>query len=400
MIECPVCGEEHPPGAYRCDECGRDLVSVDRDDDGGSMPLVADGGQAVDATEFHDHYGIVGDCAGCGGQMIETTCLETDEERRVTLECQDCGAEGDLRHDFDEGLEGGCWSGVGNPEFKPLNWIQCSRCYGHGYVEDPICDLRRAMNGREHPCPNCHTTGKVPRVVETDGGAIKDDTYQKCTVEQWEKKAEIALMNGDMGEAMKYAHYANLREQDSDNDHKLATDGGRDVEQFYVVNESRSAVVDGPFTDENDAAEEASERGPEHIVASGGAIELLQMTSNATIRWENDDVDLVTDGGITGPTPQPDHPKPERFGRNKAFLGPDRHLCDECGRVFDELQELAYHDCALLPDGGVAKFERQDVEAVRREGDRVDQGPCPHTDPGDELPCPSCFVDGILGGDR
>jgi hypothetical protein len=140
---------------------------------------MTDGGQYTDGSEHHEHYGLVGDCAGCGGQMIETTCLETSGERRATLECQDCGADAELRHDFQDGLEGGSWSGVGNPEFKALNWIQCPRCYGHGYVEDPICDLRRAMNGREHPCPNCDTTGRVPRVVETDGGA--ENNLLRCT---------------------------------------------------------------------------------------------------------------------------------------------------------------------------------------------------------------------------
>lgn len=28
--------------------------------------------------------------------------------------------------------------------------------------------------------------------------------------EQWEKKAELSLRNGDFGDALKYAHYANV----------------------------------------------------------------------------------------------------------------------------------------------------------------------------------------------
>jgi len=117
-----------------------------------------------------DDYTLVGDCAGCGGQMIEIFAAEKDDERRVTFRCQDCDAEAELRHDFEDGLEGGSWSGVVNPETKPVSWIDCPRCHGYGEIEDPICDLRRAMNGREHPCPNCDATGSVPRVVETDGG--------------------------------------------------------------------------------------------------------------------------------------------------------------------------------------------------------------------------------------
>lgn len=44
------------------------------------------------------------------------------------------------------------------------------------------------------------------------------DTYQRCTTDEWEKKAELALMNGNTGGAMKFAHYANLREADSETD--------------------------------------------------------------------------------------------------------------------------------------------------------------------------------------
>jgi hypothetical protein len=150
----------------------------------------------MSGTEYHEHYGIVGDCAACGGQMIETTCLETDEERRATLECQDCGVEAELRHDFEEGLEGGSWSGVGDPEFKPLNWIQCPRCYGHGYVEDPICDLRRAMNGREHPCPDCNTSGRVARVVETDGGRCGGGTGHLKNPMRWSIRHRQVNLSG------------------------------------------------------------------------------------------------------------------------------------------------------------------------------------------------------------
>lgn len=38
---------------------------------------------------------------------------------------------------------------------------------------------------------------------------IEDGPPRDLTVEQWEKKVELSLLNGDLGEAMKYAHYAN-----------------------------------------------------------------------------------------------------------------------------------------------------------------------------------------------
>jgi len=43
------------------------------------------------------------------------------------------------------------------------------------------------------------------------------------------------------------------------------------------------------------------------------------------------------------------------------------------------------------------RYHRESVDAVRREGDRVDQGTgqCPHVQPG-EPPCADCF---LTGGD-
>lgn len=71
----------------------------------------------------------------------------------------------------------------------------------------------------------------------------------------------------------------------------IATDGGVDEDdEYYVVDENRAAVVAGPFTSKENAAEEALDRGPDHIVATEGSLELIALTSNTTIRWENDDV--------------------------------------------------------------------------------------------------------------
>jgi len=89
-------------------------------------------------------------------------------------------------------------------------------------------------------------------------------------------------------------------EQTTLGDTEIMTDGGCDQDdtEFYVIDEDRSAVVGGPFQSKERASDEASEQGPSHIVATEGVLEMIELTSSTTIRWENDDVDVVTDGGI------------------------------------------------------------------------------------------------------
>ena len=56
-----------------------------------------------------------------------------------------------------------------------------------------------------------------PRKILGDNAILKIDReteeprWLDCTEEQWEKKAELASRNGDMGEALKYADYANCK---------------------------------------------------------------------------------------------------------------------------------------------------------------------------------------------
>ncbi|OYR76132.1 hypothetical protein DJ71_18570 [Halorubrum sp. E3] len=73
-----------------------------------------------------------------------------------------------------------------------------------------------------------------------------------------------------------------------------------DERTFYVVDEDRVAVVAGPFDDQDVAADDARERAPGHIVVAKRALDMIEMSSDRTIRWENteDDVDVVTDGGV------------------------------------------------------------------------------------------------------
>jgi hypothetical protein len=51
---------------------------------------------------------------------------------------------------------------------------RCERCDGHGYIYGTICDLERAMNGRDTRCPVCHGSGRVPYEPEDDGRLVPD----------------------------------------------------------------------------------------------------------------------------------------------------------------------------------------------------------------------------------
>jgi len=112
---------------------------------------------------------------------------------------------------------------------------------------------------------------------------------------------------------------------------------------YYVVDEARPAVVDGPLPVAR-AKALADEHGPDHIVAKRSAIQLLESAGNTTVRWETDgDVDIVTDGG-------------RRVG-----------------------------------------WSRRDIDAARGDAGVGDQAPggCPHADDG--LPCWDCLTDGDGG---
>lgn len=72
--------------------------------------------------------------------------------------------------------------------------------------------------------------------------------------------------------------------------------------EYCVVTED-NRVVAGPFDDRSAAVSEAAGRTPDHNVLSGGAIARHQ-SDGATFVWatDDDDVDIVTDGGTTGET--------------------------------------------------------------------------------------------------
>lgn len=112
--------------------------------------------------------GHVGTCLECGAQMVATVSVDSDEERLLQFECQDCGAGGRLRYPLERGgLEDPiAREGVRDVAFAWIRWIDCRQCYGRGTVK-PMCDLQAAGGRRVH-CTRCDGSGSEPRVVEGD----------------------------------------------------------------------------------------------------------------------------------------------------------------------------------------------------------------------------------------
>jgi hypothetical protein len=107
-------------------------------------------------------HAFVGTCQNCDHQMVETARSADSESRTVQMRCQNdrCGAVGTVHHEF--GVDP-----TENPETQAdvedlrtavVNWIDCPRCDGHGWVSEPLCDLQ---TDRDNPCPRCHTSGAV-----------------------------------------------------------------------------------------------------------------------------------------------------------------------------------------------------------------------------------------------
>jgi len=126
-----------------------------------------------------NQHGIIGECTECGGQMIEHSLSHIDGTGHIGLLCEDCGAEGQIEYEMGEEQpwdDPSVCEGVTDMSVAEINWIDCPRCYGGGWVEDPVCDLSAAMNGRDTPCPRCHTSGSVPRIVEDEQDSKQTDT--------------------------------------------------------------------------------------------------------------------------------------------------------------------------------------------------------------------------------
>lgn len=115
-----------------------------------------------------DEYALVGACIACDGTAVATVRSVGGDAAHAQFECQDCGSHGrvdwtpgetDPRENPDNIV------GVRDLDYQEVRWVDCHRCCGHGWVEDPLCDLQAAMHGRSEACPECHTEGTVPEVV-------------------------------------------------------------------------------------------------------------------------------------------------------------------------------------------------------------------------------------------
>jgi len=95
------------------------------------------------------------------------------------------------------------------------------------------------------------------------------------------------LSMDDLGAAM---------QTDEDEERELVTDGGEDDEVWYVIDESRGAVVDGPHHERHTAETKAAGHTGPALVATESVIDMMR-AQGVTIRWEVDDVDVLTDGG-------------------------------------------------------------------------------------------------------
>jgi DnaJ-class molecular chaperone len=113
--------------------------------------------------------GYVGVCVQCDGQMVEHIRSWGGDRTHITLACRECGEEGRVEWVPEEQTPTDnphSRYGVHSLRHARITWVPCSYCEGHGDVPDPLCDVRRAMNGREHPCPECDATGNVVGSVE------------------------------------------------------------------------------------------------------------------------------------------------------------------------------------------------------------------------------------------
>lgn len=155
-------------------------------------------------------YGIVGECTECGGQMVEHTLSLIDGTGYVGLLCEECNAEGRIEYEVggeNPWADPSVRAGVSETTVKSIRWVRCSDCDGDGWVLDCFDDLchaqGRCMHDTEVVCPECHGSGNVPRVCETDGGRRKTqfwgyDTHERSVLdvvdeEEWQEQLEWAL---------------------------------------------------------------------------------------------------------------------------------------------------------------------------------------------------------------
>lgn len=185
-----------------------------------------------------------------------------------------------------------------------------------------------------------HDVSDVSR-IETVGTQIERSLWKDGAEATLRRHGHVDEMNAEILKEIVEQQPVTDGNHPSGHSPGASTSDRSSAAEYFVVDEARPAVVDGPLPMAR-AKVLANEHGPDHIVAERSAIQLLESASNTTVRWETDDVDVVTDGG----------------------------------------RRLARRDL---------------VDAVQADAGVGDQGPggCPHSD--DELPCWNCLTDGEGG---
>jgi hypothetical protein len=179
--------------------------------------------------------GMVGVCTDCDGQMIETMVAINSDRGTVTLVCDNCGAEACVEYALSETNpwdEAEDVPGIRDVTVEPIAWVDCRECNGTGEVFDPLCDLRRAMYGREHPCHECDATGSVPRVVSEDETAVTDGGHGLTEKQQSLIDAGHAKVCDDCGEFV--FNWNECPCQTGDGRQTTLTDGGLDVAALTI----------------------------------------------------------------------------------------------------------------------------------------------------------------------
>lgn len=71
--------------------------------------------------------------------------------------CHRCGDP--LDEAWDDQLCDDCLKHIQHERLR--TGVICDYCDGHGSIYGTICDIQRAMNGRDTVCPECRGSGRV-----------------------------------------------------------------------------------------------------------------------------------------------------------------------------------------------------------------------------------------------
>ena len=346
-------------GLLTCRSCGQENPNADFEE----TPSFADGDYHL-VVEF--------DCRHCGFENENRVVMEgVDREDldRLPPHLRPDEAGGDLVTDGGSKLR--CTSCRATVTLDDTLELQAPEISDGTIARVRVCEDCRPDAGNKRPVTAykdlLKTVIKRANGIEEEQATLGEDEWDPETAE---------LRDGETTDidshARRNAEHLRMAKEHLEDDDDLATDGGRDQDDtgFFVVNEDRGAVVAGPFDVKETAAEKALDRGPSHIVATEAVLEMIEVTSSTTIRWENEDVDVVTDGGqdvrsewrlvctdcnfeddlVTEGHPREGPPSEveDRVREHKGTVDWS-HVVRVEGRVADEEREI---DPSLLTDGG------------------------------------------------